>query len=140
MIVLDTNIVSDPIKPQPDPNARRWIDAQPSNSLFICSPVLAEMRFGVERLAQSGRRDRLLAYVERVENDLYRGRVLPLDAAAAVVYGRIAAARERMGRRIEQMDALIAAIALTHGATLATRDIDDFAGIGLDVINPFGVG
>ena len=137
MIILDTNVVSEPFRPQPDLRVRKWIDAQPANVLFLCAPVLGELHFGLERMAAGARKDRLRANVERIENDLYRGRILPLDAAAAAEYGRLAIKRERMGRPIKQMDALIAAIALTHGAVLATRDVDDFANLGLDVINPF---
>ena len=137
MIILDTNVVSEPFRPQPDLRVRNWVDAQPANVLFLCAPVLAEIHFGLERMAAGARKDRLRANVERIENDLYRGRILPLDAAAAAEYGRLAIKRERMGRPIKQMDALIAAIALTHGAVLATRDVDDFANLGLDVINPF---
>jgi predicted nucleic acid-binding protein len=137
VIILDTNVVSEPFRPQPDLRVRNWVDAQPANVLFLCAPVLAEIHFGLERMATGARKDRLRANVERIENDLYRGRILPLDAAAAAEYGRLAIKRERMGRPIKQMDALIAAIALTHGAVLATRDVDDFANLGLDVINPF---
>ena len=137
MIILDTNVVSEPFRPQPDPRVRNWIDAQPSSSLCICAPVLAELHFGLERLPAGARKDRLRANIERIENDLYRGRILPLDAAAAAEYGRIAVKRERMGRPIRQMDALIAAIALAHSAVLATRDVADFANLGLEVIDPF---
>jgi predicted nucleic acid-binding protein len=137
VIILDTNVVSEPFRPHPDLRVRNWIDAQPANTLFICAPVLAELHFGLERLAAGARKDRLRTNIERIENDLYRGRILPLDAAAAAEYGRLVVKRERMGRPIKQMDALIAAIALTHGAVLATRDVDDFANLGLDVINPF---
>jgi predicted nucleic acid-binding protein len=137
MIIVDTNIVSEPYRPRPDPNVRAWIDAQGTSTLFTCTPVLAELRFGYERLDRSARKDRLGAYIERVENDLYRGRILSFDLAAAAHYAKIATRRERLGKRIEQMDALIAAIALAHGASVATRDVDDFSNIGLEVINPF---
>ncbi len=137
MILLDTNIVSEPYRPRPDPNVRAWIDAQPASTLFICTPVLAELRFGYERLDQGARKNRVRAYVEHVENNLYRDRILSFDSAAAARYAQIAAIRERVGRRMEQMDALIAAIALAHGASVATRDVDDFANLGLEVLNPF---
>jgi predicted nucleic acid-binding protein len=137
MILLDTNIVSEPIKPRPDPNVRRWIDAQPTGLLFICAPVLAELHVGVERLSSGARRNRLKEYLDYLENDLYRGRVLDFDAAAATSFGRLVAARMRLGRPIQQMDALIAAVAHAHGATLATRDIDGFAHLDLTIVNPF---
>lgn len=138
MILLDTNIVSEPVKPRPDANVRNWIDAQPARSLFICAPVLAELHFGVQRLAFGARRDRLRSYIDYLENDLYRGRVLTFDAPAAAEYGRLVATRMSLGKPIQQMDAIIAAIACASGATLVTRDADDFARLGLQVVNPFG--
>jgi predicted nucleic acid-binding protein len=137
MIVLDTNVVSEPFRPQPDLRVRAWLDAQPAASLFICSPVLAELRFGLERLPAGARKDRLRVNIDAIEHSIYRGRILPLDAAAAGEYGRIAAERERIGRRMQQMDALIAAIALAHYCVLATRDTADFADLGLELIDPF---
>jgi predicted nucleic acid-binding protein len=137
VIILDTNIVSEPLRPRPDLRVRNWIDAQTAGELFLCTPVLAELHFGVERLAAGVRKDRLRASIDRFENDLYRGRILALDTAAAAAYGRLVAMRERMGRPIQQMDGLIAAIALTHRAFLATRNVSNFASLGLDLINPF---
>jgi toxin FitB len=137
MILLDTNIVSDPSRPSPNLAVRAWLDTQPSASLFLCTPVLAELRFGVERLPPGARKNRLRAATDQIENDLYWGRILAFDGAAAAEYGRLAAMRERAGRRLGQMDALIAAIALTHRAALATRDTTDFADLGLELINPF---
>jgi len=139
MILLDTNVVSENLRPQPSAIVVAWIDAQSANELYLCTPVLAELRFGVERLAPGRRRTNLQAAIDRIENSYFRGRILPLDIAASAAYGRIAATRERMGRRIEQMDALIAAIALAQRAPLATRDIGHFSDLGLDLINPFEV-
>ena len=137
MILLDTNVVSEPWRPRPDDAAIAWLEAQPFNSLYLCTPVLAELRFGAERLDPGGRRDRLRTFIDRLENEVYRGRILALDAAAAAEYGRVAAMRERAGRRIELMDAMVAAIAIVHRAVVATRDVSDFTGLGLDIINPF---
>jgi predicted nucleic acid-binding protein len=137
MILLDTNVISEVTKALPRASVVAWIDAQQPASLFICAPVLAELHSGIERLAVSGRHRRLKAWVERLEFDLYAGRILPFDTAAAKAFGRLTAGRERVGRRIEAMDALIAAIALTNQMTLATRDVDDFTDLGLDLINPF---
>jgi predicted nucleic acid-binding protein len=137
VIILDTNVVSEPLRSRPDLKVRNWIDAQTASELYLCTPVLAELHFGLERLAAGARKDRLRASIDRFENDLYRGRILVLDAAGAAEYGRLVAMRRRMGRPIQQMDALIAAIALTHRAFLATRNVNDFADLGLDIINPF---
>ena len=137
MIVLDTNVVSEAWRPQPNAAVVNWLRFQPSSLLFLCTPVLAELRYGVERLPAGRRRDRLKEVVDRVETEGYRDRILPLDAVAAAEFGRLTVRRERMGRRMETMDALIAAIALTQGAALATRDTKDFTDLGIEVINPF---
>jgi toxin FitB len=137
MILLDTNIVSEVFRPRPHPGAMAWMDAQPLGTLYLCSPVLAELRFGLERLDTGRRKDRLRADLNRFEKELYADRILTFDAAAAEEFGRLTAHRESIGRRIEQMDRLIAAIAVAQRATLATRDIGDFAEIGLDLVNPF---
>jgi predicted nucleic acid-binding protein len=137
MIILDTNVVSEPYRPTPSARVRAWLDSQPTKSLFLCSPVLAALQFGVERLPSGAQRTRLTAAIDELENDLYRDRILSFDTSAAKEFGRIMAERERIGRRIELMDAQIAAIALTHRAALATRDTSDFANLGLQVVNPF---
>jgi|SRR6267154_2011738 predicted nucleic acid-binding protein len=137
MILLDTNVVSEHLRPRPNPAVLAWIDAQPAASLYICTPVLAELRFGAERLEPGRRQTKLRAAIERIETSVFGGRILGFDAAAAAEYGRLVARRERLGRRIELMDALIAAITLTQRADLATRDAGDFADLGIKVINPF---
>jgi toxin FitB len=137
MILLDTNVVSEHLRPRPKPTVLAWIDAQPATSLYICTPVLAELRFGAERLEPGRRQTNLQAAIERLEDNIFGGRVLPFDAAAAAEYGRLVAGRERTGRRIELMDALIAAIALTQRADIATRDVGDFVDLGIKLINPF---
>lgn len=137
MIVLDTNVVSEIYRRLPNGSVIAWLDAQPIDSLHICTPVLAELRFGAERLDDGKRKDQLRATIDRLEYEVYRDRILVFDAASAMVYGRIAAARRKSGQTMQQMDALIAAIALANSASLATRNKRDFAVLGLDVINPF---
>ena len=137
MIIVDTNVISEAMRIQPDQAVAVWFDLQPAQSLYLCTPVLAELLYGIERLGDGKKKDLLVAAVGRFENELYRGRILAFDQPAASHYARMVASREREGRRRAQMDALIAAIAITHGAAVATRDIDDFAGLGLNLINPF---
>jgi len=137
MILLDTNIVSEPWKPRPDRSVIAWLKAQPFSSLYICAPVLAELRFGAERLDGGLRRDFLRASIDHLENVGYRGRILALDGPAAAEFGRLAARGERAGRAMGLVDAMIAAIALANRATVATRDESDFADIGLELVNPF---
>jgi toxin FitB len=137
MIVLDTNVISEAWRPRPNTSVLAWLESQPFNSLYLCAPVLAELRFGVESLDAGLRRDRLRSSIDHLENEGYRGRLLLFDGAAAAEYGRLAVRRKRAGRRMELMDAMIAAIAVTHRAALATRDVRDFDGLGLETINPF---
>jgi predicted nucleic acid-binding protein len=139
MMLLDTNVVSEMWRPRPDPRVNTWLNAQVSARLYICTPVLAEIRVGIERLPQGPRKTFLSGMSDRLIADGYRGRVLELDLAAAMEYGRITAHRERLGRRLELMDALIASIALVNRMTLVTRNISDFSDIGLDLIDPFAV-
>ena len=137
MILLDTSVVSEGWKPKPNPQVVAWLNAQPADSVYICIPVFAELRFGVELLDPGPRKNRLQAWVDRLETEVYQGQILTLDLLAAHEFGRLAARLQKSGRRMDPMDAMIAAIALAHGMTLATRDTQDFADLGLDLINPF---
>jgi predicted nucleic acid-binding protein len=137
MIILDTNVVSEPWRPQPDAAVLNWLESQPVDTLYLCAPVLAELRYGFERLEAGRRKDRLRNAVEQLEIKGYRGRILPFDTVAAAEFGRLAVIREKLGRRIEPMDAMIAAVVLAHHAALATRDVAAFAGLGFEVINLF---
>ena len=137
MIVLDTNVVSEVYRSHPNPSVMTWLNAQPIDSLYLCTPVLAKLHFGAERLDEGKRRDWLRATIDRLENELYRDRILVFDTSSAAKFGLINAARRKSGQTLQQMDGLIAAIALTNGATLATRNGKDFVNLGLDLINPF---
>jgi predicted nucleic acid-binding protein len=137
MILLDTNVVSEIYRPRPSLLVLAWLDAQPREELYMCAPVLAELRFGLELLDESDRKERLRATIDRLQNELYHDRILAFDISAAIEYARIAALRQKAGNVMEQLDCLIAAIALANGANLATRNTRHFANIGLDLINPF---
>ena len=137
MIILDTNVISEGFRLCPDARVRMWMDAQPSSDLFLCSPVLAELRYGVERMPIGARRAQLDRLVLDIEKDLFGNRILPLDRESAYEFGRVVARRASIGRPINPMDALIAAIAIHHRMVVATRDIRDFADLGLALINPF---
>jgi len=137
MIILDTNIVSEIFRIAPDVSVRAWLDTQTSTDLFLCSPVLAELRYGIERLAPGKRKTGLEKSLTEVQTNLFEGRILPFDRASAYEFGRVRARRAGTGRPMQTMDALIAAIAISHRMTLATRDVVDFADLGLDLINPF---
>jgi predicted nucleic acid-binding protein len=139
LILLDTNIVSETLRPAPNPAVIAWLDAQASDALYLCTPVFAELLFGVDRLPAGERRDRLRAAVEQLENDLYRDRILVFDIAASKEYARIAATRAAAGKVIGQMDTMIGAIAVAYRAVIATRNVRHFSDLDIDVINPFEV-
>ena len=140
MIIIDTNVVSETLRLVPNDSVRAWFDAQDDGELCLCAPVLAEMRFGVDRLTAGAKQQWLRNEVDRLEHHEFSGRVLPFDVAAASIYGRIVATRERSGRPMGVLDGMIAAIAIQHGATVATRDTRDFALPELTVVDPFGFG
>ena len=137
MILLDTNILSAAVNSFANEPVRTWIDRQPSGTLFLCAPVLAEVRFGCDLLPEGARKSRIADGYTRLEEQLFAGRVLAFGRAAALEFARIRALRQRAGRPFPPMDALIAAIALANSMTLATRNTRDFEGIGLPLINPF---
>src|SRR3954453_113580 len=133
MIVLDTNVVSDPSRPHPHSSVRDWFRAQRETDLFICTPVLAELSYGIERLPAGRRRSFLETWLTRLETEGFPSRILTFDRRAAHEFGKILHTRTSKGRPIKTMDALIAAIARAEGATVATRDVADFADLGLAV-------
>ena len=135
MIVLDTNVVSELARPAPDAIVVAWVDAQVE--LAIAATAVAELRFGVARLSEGKRRTALSAAVDQlVANDL-DGQVLAFDAACASALGLIAASRERAGRPIGLADAQIAATCMVHDAVLATRNLRDFHGAGIELVDPW---
>ena len=136
MIVLDTNVVSDSSRIRPHPSVRAWLGAQRQTDLFICTPVLAELSYGIERLPAGPRRSFLEGWLMQLENEGFPNRVLTFDGRAAHEFGRIFHLRTTAGRPIKTMDAIIGAIAKAEGAIVATRDISDFTEFGLELINP----
>jgi len=138
MIVLDTNVISETMRRKPDGTVVAWLDNQPPNDLYLCTPVLAEIFYGISRLEQSERKVALLRGCREMVSQVFEGRILAFDLSAAEIYGSLVATRERAGRPISVMDALIAAIARSQRAILATRNVSDFAGTGLELVNPFG--
>ena len=138
MIVLDTNVISETQRPNPDPRVLAWLDAQAPTSLYLTSITVAELMFGVHCLAPGARAARLLETLSTIFEIDFRGRILPFDLAASHIYGtRIGFAR-RSGITVGQADGQIAAIAVAHKAAfLATRDRKLFDALQLSVINPW---
>jgi toxin FitB len=137
VIVLDTNVLSEALRPTPSRNVLDWLRSQPDSALFTTAIAEAELLYGIAILPQGKRRRSLEAAVERIFVDYLPGRILPFDRAAAREYADIAATRRRAGRPMSEPDARIAAIARSRGAELATRNSSDFSGCELEVINPW---
>jgi predicted nucleic acid-binding protein len=136
MIVIDTNVASELMKPSPDPSVRDWIVAHRGDRLHTTSITVAEIRYGIERLPAGRRRDLLKVTADDLFS-AFKEQILPFDAAAAAVYPLVVTQRERVGMPIDGFDAQIAAICRTRDARLATRDLKDFVDTGLDVVNPW---
>lgn len=137
MILLDTNILSELMRPTPQKGVEQWLADQPDASVFISAITEAELRYGVALLPAGKRRSALAGVIEDMLGEDFTGRILPFDSAAAVAFAEIAATRRQAGRPIAQADAQIAAIARSRGAALATRNVPDFEGCGIDVVNPW---
>ena len=137
MIVLDTNVVSELMRPSPNPAVEQWVATRPAASLFFSAVGEAELRYGVAILAAGRRRDSLASAIEAMLRNDFAGRVLPFDSAAARAYAEIAARRRAAGRPVAQIDGLIAAIARSRGMALATRNVRDFEEMGIDLLDPW---
>jgi len=137
MILLDTNILSELMRPAPANAVEAWLSVQPATSLFISAVTEAELRFGLALLPDGKRRNALATAMEGMLAEDFAGRILPFDRAAAAAYAEIAAERRKTGRPIAQFDAQIAAIARSRNAALATRNVPDFEDCGIQLVNPW---
>lgn len=137
MIVLDTNIVSELMKPAPAGHVASWVAAKTATSLYTTSVTQAEILHGILLMPSGKRRKSVEQAAEAMFQEDFAGRILPFASDAASFYAEIAADRRRRGRPISHFDAQIAAISRASGATLATRNVSDFAHCGIDVVNPW---
>src|SRR5579862_1753945 len=137
MIVLDTNVVSEILKPAPSDMVVHWLASQESSSVFTTVITLAEILYGIEVLPQGRRRRRLSDVVEDIFRLDFERRILFFDEDSGRQYARIRASRKAVGRPIPQLDAMIAAIARVHRAAVATRNTADFEHCGIRLINPW---
>lgn len=137
MIVLDTNVLSEFMRVEPDEKVLAWVDAQPTMELAISAVTVAEILHGIARLPFGKRKQKLEAHAMAMFEEDFAGRILPFDAHAAVEYATLVAGCEASGRAASMADAQIAAICRSHGAPIATRNVRDFAFSGVEVINPW---
>ena len=137
MILLDTNVVSEPLRPAPESRVIEWIDAQPLETLFLSAITVAELRAGVALLPAGKRRSGLLQNLEKRVLPLFAGRVLPFDLACTQAYAELMARARAAGLAVAATDGYIAAIAAANGFSVATRDTSAFEAAGAAVINPW---
>ena len=138
MILLDTNVVSEAIKPEPHPSVVAWLDAQAAETLFISSITVAELLFGIGALPDGKRKDMLAARIDGLL-DQFTGRVADFDTPAARRYADLAVKVRAAGKGFPTPDGYIAAIAAAHGFAVASRDTSAFNAAGLTVIDPWTV-
>lgn len=137
MILIDTNVISEPLRQRGDPVVAAWIDAQIIDTLYLAAISLAELRFGIAALPDGKRKDSLRENLERRVVPLFAGRILPFDAVASQAYAEIMAGARAEGEAIGKADGYIAATAAANGLIVATRDTAPFEAAGLNVINPW---
>ena len=137
MIVLDTNVISELMRMAPDPRVLAWLVRQPMAGLFTTTLTQAEIFYGLRLLPEGRRREELMAAARPIFEIEMAGRILSFDSDAALAYPEIAAHRRQMGQPVAQIDGQIAAITRSRGAQLATRNVRDFVGCGINVIDPW---
>ena len=136
MFAIDTNVASELMRPEPTPAVAAWIAERDAQEMYLTAVSEAELRYGVAIMPAGKRRNALEAAMTRWLDLGFRERVLPFDSAAARVYAQIAAERRHTGRTIGEADCQIAAICRSRGAVLVTRNVRDFEGVGVEVIDP----
>ena len=137
MMVWDTNVVSELMRLEPSEQVVEWTDRQPIDEVFITAITVGELLHGIGRLPTGRRRNELSELFEEMVTEDFERRVLAFDGVAAAHYADIVVERERIGRPISMADAQIAALCRSHGATVATGNVDDFADIGVLIVNPW---
>ena len=137
MIIIDTNVVSELMRAKPDPAVLAWFAGHAADTLFLTAVSEAELRTGAAILPAGQRRDRLVGAIDAMIDQDFAGRILPFDSSAARCYAEIAAARRGASKPIMDADCQIAAVSRACGAAIATRNVKDFEGCSIEVINPW---
>jgi predicted nucleic acid-binding protein len=139
MILVDTNVLSEPLRSAPNPRVVAWLDDQPLETLYLSVVTVAELRLGVARLPAGRRRDTLRSRLETQILPGFLGRILPFDLACTQAYADLMAAAQASGIALGMADGYIAASAKTRDMTVATRDTAPFAAAGISIIDPWAV-
>jgi predicted nucleic acid-binding protein len=137
MIVLDTNVISEPLNPLPDQEVIRWLDAQDPETLYLTATVLSEVLIGVALLPAGKRKLGMEQDMRALQSRLFEDRFLPFDREAAVAFALLGSRAAAKGYSISMADCQIAAIAAVHGFTVATRDTAPFLAAGVPIVNPW---
>jgi hypothetical protein len=137
VIILDTNVLSETMLPRPSGTVLAWLASPPPETVYVTAITQAEILTGIECMADGRRRKDLLRRAEAMFAEDFSGRILPFESAAAPELAWWVALRQRQGRRVREFDAEIAAIARVHRAALATRNMKDFEGCGVELIDPW---
>lgn len=140
MIVLDTNVLSELMRPVPDARVVEWLDRQDAAAVAISAITVAEVLYGIERLPDGRRKHSFAEMAAAMFEEDFAGRILSFGSEAAVYYAEQVAASDRTGRQVHMADAQIAAICIQHGAVLATRNIKDFETLSVETIHPWEMG
>lgn len=135
--LIDTNVIAEWAKPRPDERVVRWLADADEDRLYLSVATLAEIRMGVEALAEGRRKQRLATWLENDLPSRFEGRILPVDAAVANAWGVIVARARAVGATLGAMDAFFAATAAIHHLTLVTRNIRDFTSTGIELLDPW---
>ena len=135
--LIDTNVVSETLKPRPERRVVDWISRQMANDLFLASISLGELVRGVRRMRERARRERFQRWIDYDLAAQFQGRILPFDRETAMIWGEIMGDGDRVGRPKPMADAQIAAVARRHGLTLVTRNMRDFVGMEVVLLDPW---
>ncbi|MGO8934122.1 MAG: type II toxin-antitoxin system VapC family toxin [Terracidiphilus sp.] len=137
MIVLDTNVVSEPLKPRADSAVTKWLDAQDPETLFLTATVLSEVLIGIALLPAGKRKHGMEQNMRSLQTKLFGDRFLSFDREAAVTFALLGSRASARGYSISTADCQIAAIAAVHGFAVATRDTAPFLSVGVPIVNPW---
>jgi len=137
VLILDTNVISEILRQEPNESVVTWFESQPRHQLFTTAVTQAEILYGIALLPKGSRRQKLLDVAQLIFEEDLESRILAFGSDAATRYAEIGAARRTSGRPISQFDAMIASIAHLHGAKIVTRNTSDFDNCGIEIINPW---